>query len=157
MERSVGRRWVLSGVVAFAVLAGPVAAAQASDNDLRQTLNTYAPKIVKDENAVKKGLKEYPKGKSKPLVKALNHEVSDLHSLKKALTHESASSTKGRKGKKDIVKGLGLIATAYGALSRDVQAAHGGAVPASEVNAAVSTDKQGRTKLLAGLHLLSST
>jgi hypothetical protein len=157
VERPVRRRWILSGLVAFAALAGPVAAAQASDNDLRATLNAYAPKIVKDENAVKKGLNEYPKGKSKPLVKALNHEVSDLHSLKKALGHESASSTKGRKGKKDIVTGLGLIATAYTSLREDVQAAHGGAVPATEVDAAVATDKKGRTKLLAGLHLLSAS
>lgn len=156
MPGSLSRRLVLSGLVTCAVLAGPIAAAQASDNDLRTTLNAYAPKIVKDESAVKKGLKEYPQGKSKPLVQALSHEVADLHALNKALKHESASSAKGKKGKKDIVKGLGLIASAYGALRSDVQAAHGGAVPASEVNAAVATDKKGRTKLLAGLRLLST-
>jgi len=157
VPRSVRRRGVLLGAVMCAALAGPVAAAQASDNDLRNTLDQYSPKIVKDETAVKKGLAEYPKGKSKPLIHALKHEVSDLHALKKALSHESASSAKGAKGKKDIVKGLGLIASAYSALDRDVQAAHGGAVPASQVNAAVATDKKGRTKLLAGLHLLSTT
>jgi hypothetical protein len=155
VPRSV-RRSMLLGAAVCAVLGGSVAVAQASDNDLRTTLNTYAPKIVKDENAVKKGLTEYPKGKSKPLVKALNHEVSDLHALNKALSPESASSANGRKAKKDIVKGLGLIATAYTALRKDVQAAHGGAVPASKVDAAVATDKKGRTKLLAGLRLLSS-
>jgi hypothetical protein len=135
---------------------GPVAVAQASDNAIRTTLNHYAPKIVKDETAVEKGLSEYPKGKSKPLIHALGHEVSDLHALKKRLSHESASSASGRKAKKDIIKGLGLIATAYGALRTDVVAAAGGPVPASEVKAAVSTDKNGRKKLLAGLHLLST-
>jgi hypothetical protein len=155
VPRSVRRRCVLPGLVLCAVLAGPVAVAQASDNDLRSTLNAFAPKIVKDENAVKKGLNEYPKGKSKPLLTALAHEVSDLHALNKALAHESASSAKGKKGKKDIVKGLGLIASAYRSLHKDVQAAHGGAVPAPEVNKAVATDKTGRKKLLAGLHLLS--
>jgi len=156
VPRSVRRRLVLSGVLTCAVLAGPVAAAQATDNDLRTTLNTYAPKIVKDEKAVAKGINEYPKGKSKPLVKALNHEVGDLHALNKALKNESGSSAKGRKAKKDIVAGLGSIASAYGALRRDVQAAHGGAVSASKVNAAIATDKKGRTKLLAGLKLLST-
>ena len=67
---------------------------------------------------------------------------------------ESASSAAGSKGKKDIVKGLTLIANAYGALRHDVQVANGGPVPASKVNAAVSTDKKGRKKLLAGLKLL---
>jgi hypothetical protein len=138
-----------------AVLAGPVAAvAQASNNDIRATLNTYAPKIVKDEAAVVTGISDYPKGKPKPLERALRHEVSDLHSLKKTLGHESASSPKGRKAKKEIVKGLMLIASAYSALRADILAVHGGAVPASEVDAAVATDKTGRADLKAGLKLI---
>jgi hypothetical protein len=156
LPRSVRRRWALSGAVLCAVLAGPVAIAQASDNDIRTTLNAYAPKIVKDETAVKTGLSEYPKGHPKPLERALRHEVSDLHALKKALAHESASSAKGRKGKKEIVKGLELIASAYSSLRADVLAVHGGAVPASQVNAAVATDKKGRKKLIAGLGLLQA-
>lgn len=157
MPRSVCRRWILSGVVVCAALAGPIAVAQASDNDLRATLNTYAPKIVKDENAVKKGFTQYPKGKPKPLERALKHEVSDLHALKKALNREKASSAKGRKAKKDIINGLGLIAAAYSSLRADVLAVNGGAVPDSQVEAAVATDKKGRSKLLKGLHLLKVT
>jgi hypothetical protein len=145
---------VLSGVAVCAVFGGPVAVAQASDDTIKATLSAYSSKIKHDEAAVKAGLKGYPKGKVRPLVRALNHEVGDLHALKKALRHESASSKKGRKAKRDIVEGLGLIATAYTALRKDVQAAHGGPVPPSEVDAAVQTDKQGRTKLLAGLKLL---
>ena len=155
MPRAVRRLSVLSGVALSAILGGPLAVAQASDNLLRTTLNSYAPKIVKDENAVKAGLNGYPQGKVKPLVRALNHEVSDLHKLKSKLVHESASSGRGSKAKTDIVKGLGLIATAYGSLRMDVQAAHGGPVPSAQVNAAVKTDKKGRSKLLAGLKLLS--
>jgi hypothetical protein len=148
---------LLSGVALCAVLGGPIALAQASDNTLRATLNSFAPKIVTDENAVKNGLIGYPQGRVKPLVHALTHEVSDLHSLKRKLAHDSASSANGAKAKADIVRGLGLIATAYGALRRDVQNAHGGPVPRSQVTAAVNTDKKGRAKLLAGLKLLSSS
>ena len=154
MPRAI-RCSVLSGVALCAVLLGGVGVAQASDNTLRATLNAYAPKIVKDENHVRNGLIGYPKGKVKPLIRALNHEVADLHKLRSKLSHESASSAKGRKAKKDIVRGLSLIANAYGALRKDVQAAHGGPVAKSKVNAAVKTDKKGRAKLLAGLHLLS--
>ena len=154
MPRSVRRFSLLSGVALCAILGGPIAVAQASDNTLRATINSFAPKIVKDENAVKKGLAGYPHGKVKPLVRALNHEVGDLHSLKRKLSHEHASSAAGRKAKTDIVKGLGLIASAYGALRKDVQAANGGPVPAAQVNAAVNTDKKGRKKYLAGLKLL---
>lgn len=155
MPRAIRRCSVLSGVALCAVLVGGVGIAQASDNTLRSTLNAYAPKIVKDENAVRNGLIGYPKGKVRPLVRALNHEVGDLHKLRSKLSHERASSAKGKKGKADIVRGLSLIANAYGALRKDVQAAHGGPVPKSKVTAAVNTDKRGRGKLLAGLHLLS--
>lgn len=155
MPRAIRRCSVLSGVALCAVLVGPVAVAQASDNTLRSTLNTYAPRIQKDENAVKNGLVGYPQGKVRPLVRALNHEVGDLHALRNKLSHESGSSAKGRKAKTDIVKGLSLIANAYGALRKAVQAAHGGPVPTAKVNAAVATDKKGRKKLLAGLHLLA--
>lgn len=154
MPRGVRRFSLLSGVALCAVLGGPLALAQASDNTIKQTLNSFAPKIVKDENAVKKGLAGYPKGKVRPLTHALKHEVGDLHALKSQLSHESASSASGAKAKTDIIKGLGLIASAYGTLRKDVLAAHGGPVPAAKVNAAVSTDKKGRTKFLAGLKLL---
>ena len=154
MPRALRRCWVLSGVALCAVLAGPVAIAQASDNTMRATINSYAPKIVKDENAVKTGLMGYPHGKVKPLVRALNHEVSDLRALKRKLAHESPSSARGTEAKRLIINGLRLIANAYTALRRDIQAVHGGAVPRAKVAAAVRTDKKGRAKLLAGLKLL---
>ena len=155
MPRAIRRFSVLSGVALCAVLVGPVAVAQASNNTLRATLNHYAPKISKDENAVRNGLIGYPRGKVRPLVRALTHEVGDLRALRNKLKHEKASSAKGRKAKTDIVKGLSLIANAYGALRTAVKAAHGGPVPKAKVNAAVATDKKGRKKLLAGLHLLA--
>ena len=154
MPHAIRRCSVLSGVALCALLIGGVGIAQASDNTLRTTLNNYAPKIVKDENAVKNGLLGYHKGKVRPLVRALTHEVTDLHALRKTLNHEAASSAQGKKAKADIVAGLSLIAAAYSSLRRDVQVAHGGPVPVSKVNSAVKTDQKGRGKLLAGLHLL---
>jgi hypothetical protein len=145
---------VLSGVTLCAVLVGPIAAAQASNNTLRATLNSYSAKIVKDENAVKNGLAGYPQGKVKPLIHALTTEIRDLHALRTKLADDSASSAEGATAKSEIVKGLGLIANAYGALRHDVRLAHGGAVPRDQVAAAVATDQKGRTKLLAGLNLL---
>ncbi len=157
MPRAVRRLSVLSGVALSAILGGPLAVAQASDNSLRTTLNRYAPKIVKDENAVSAGINGYPQGKVTPLVHALNHEVSDLHKLKSKLAHESASSARGAEAKSDIVKGYGLIAKAYVSFRKAVQAADGGPVPSAPVNAAVKTRNKGRSKLLAGLKLLRTS
>jgi hypothetical protein len=156
VPRGVRRFSLLSGVALCAVLGGPIAVAQASDTTIKQTLNSFAPKIVKDESAVANGLKGYPKTRLK-LTHALKHEVGDLHSLKSKLSHDSASSPSGTKAKKDIIKGLSLIATSYGTLRKDVLAANGGAVPKAQVTAAVNTDKKGRKKFLAGLNLLKKT
>jgi hypothetical protein len=147
---------VVLGIATCAVLGGgPVALAHADDNALRATLNSYAPKIVKDEKAVKAGLIGYPQGRVRPLTRALRHEVRDLHTLRFKLSTESPSTTNGGQAKSDIVKGLGLIAKAYSALRLDVLTAQGGPVPLSAVKAAVRTDRRGRTKLLAGLKLLA--
>lgn len=153
MSRTVRRYSFLTGLAICIGLAGPIAAAQASDNTIRGTISDWGPTIKKDETAVEKGLNGYPK--VKPLVKALNHEVSDLHRLQKKLRGERASTSKGRKGKNDVTKGLSLIASSYAALSKDVKQANGAPLPVAEVNAAVSTDKKGRAKLKKGLKLLS--
>lgn len=156
MTRGVRRFSLLSVVVLCAVLGGAIAVAQASDNTITQTLNSFSPKIVNDENAVRNGLKVYPQGKAAPLMHALQHEVGDLHALKSQLSHESASSASGAKARTDIIKGLGLIASAYEALREDILAVHGGPVPAAQVAAAVNTDKEGRKNLQAGLKLLDA-
>jgi hypothetical protein len=156
VPRGVRRFSLLSGVALCAGLGGAIAVAQASDNTLKQTLNSFAPKIVKDESAVTNGLEEYPKGKVMPLTRALQHEVGDLRTLKSRVSHESASTASGATAKKEIIQGLGLIASAYGTLRDDVLAAGGGPVPAAQVTAAVNTDKKGRKKLLAGLNLLGA-
>lgn len=153
MLRGVRRFSLLSGVALCAILGGPIAVAQASDNSLRATLNSFGPKIKKDEHAVKIGLKGYRKD-SRPLTRALKHEVGDLHALKSQLSPEPASSAAGAKAKTDILRGLGLIASAYATLRKDVLAVHGGPVPVAEVNAVQKTDRKGQKIYLAGLKLL---
>jgi hypothetical protein len=156
VPRRVRRFSLLSAVALCAGLGGAIAVAQASDNTLKQTLNSFAPKIVEDESAVTKGLNGYPNGKVMPLTHALQHEVGDLRTLKSRVSLESASSASGATAKKEIIQGLGLIASAYGTLRDDVLAASGGPVPVAQVTAAVNTDKKGRKKFLSGLKLLAA-
>ena len=164
MPRSVRRVSLVSGVALCAILVGPIAGAQASDNAIKSTLNHYGPIICAQQNAsgvcikgeeaaVTNGLKGYP-ASHKRLVRALGHELGTLRALKRALVGESASSARGAKGRSDIIKGVTLIIEAYAALRVDVQVANGGPVPASKVNPIVSTDNRGRAKLRAGLRLL---
>jgi hypothetical protein len=144
--------WITSWIQA---VAPPTPTATTNDDSLRATLNSFAPKIVKDESAIKKGLAGYPKGGVRPLTRALKHEVGDLLALGSQLSQESPSSPAGAQAKADIIQGLGLIALADSSLRQDILAVHGGRVPASQVTAAVGLDKQGRTYLLAGLKLLA--
>jgi hypothetical protein len=141
----------------FGVIGGIVTAARADDNDLRGTLTTDVPNIVKDERTLKDALPEYAHGRAKPLVRALNHEVADLDALRLHLRRESASSARGAKAKSLVVKGLGLMASAYTRLREDVQAAHDGPILLAEVKVAVTMRTRGRTKLLAGARLFGLT
>jgi hypothetical protein len=122
---------------------------------MRGTLNHYAPKIVRDEHAVKNAINEYPQGKVRALPRALRHEVGALRAERFTLMQESPSSAGGALAKADLVTGFGLIARAYSAFRHVVLAADGGPVSASGVNAAARTERNGHRRLVAGLKLLS--
>jgi hypothetical protein len=158
MNRRLRRSPVLSAIAVCAILAGPVAAVQASDSSVRATIDAYNGRIAKDEARIVTTAAIYNKThRPMPLVTALNHEVGDLRALQGKLAHESATTTRGRNGKNDVVKGLGLIATGYTALAKDVRAA--GAqrpVSAAQVSAARSADRKGHNLVVAGLKLLST-
>ena len=154
MPRAIRRFSVLSGLALCAVLVGPVAVAQASDNTLRLTLNSYGTKIANDSRAVKNGFKAYPQGHWRVLTRALKGEVSDLRALKTKLAQERASTARGAKAKREMVRGLSLIVNAFTTLRRDIFAVHGGTVPAAQFNTAKATDAKGRKKFKAGFDLL---
>jgi hypothetical protein len=146
---------MLAAVSACAVLAGPVAGAQASNLTIAKTFKASQSKIDHDEANVLNGFAAYNNGKAAPLEHALRHEVTDIMALRSRIDGESASSTHGDKGKTMIVKGLGMIAFAYSALAAEVQKSSSGhPVSRKTVNATVAADKKGRTKLIAGLKLL---
>ena len=157
MNRLVRRGPMLSAIAACAVLAGPVAGAQASDSTIRATIDAYNARIAKDEARIEKAAAGYDRTRhATPLVNALNHEVGDLHALRTKLARDSGSTAHGRRGTADVVKGLGLIATGYTALARDVKAAGANkSVPTSQVNAARAADRKGHNLVVAGLKLLS--
>jgi hypothetical protein len=157
MNRLVRRGPLLSAIAAGAVLAGPVAGAQASDSSIRSTIDAYNARIARDEARIVSTANTYDHTRQPaPLVNALNHEVSDLHALRAKLARDSGSTPRGRRGRADVVKGLGFIAAGYTALARDVKAAGANKpVPSSQVNAARAADRRGHNLVVAGLKLLS--
>jgi Ni/Co efflux regulator RcnB len=156
MHRSVQRGSVLSAIAACAVLAGPVAGAQASDSNVRSTIDAYNGRIAKDESRILNTAATYDKThNATPLVNALHHEVRDLRALKAKLGRERGSTARGRRGRSDVVKGLGLIAGGYNALAKDVRTA--GAhrqVTSSQLQSARADDKKGHNLVIKGLRLL---
>ena len=116
---------------------------------------SYNARIYKDEASVANGLGAYKARHPAALVRALTHEVADLRTLRDKLSHESASTPRGTRGKHDITTGLGLIAIAYEALALDIKNSSATRpVAQSKVLAAIKTDKKGRDELTAGLKLL---
>lgn len=153
MRHVIRRCSVLTGVALCAVFIGGVGVAQASDNTLRATLNVYGPKIKQDEAAIKAGVKLYEQGKTKPVIKAITHEINDLHALNGKLRHESASTSRDKKAKAELVTGFGLVAAAYTELRSAIKAAHGGLVNATAAKAAATEAHKGQSLIKAGLKL----
>ncbi len=145
-------------VAAGAALAGPVAVAQASDAAIRATIGAYNSRVANDEARIVSAANAYDRNhRPAPLVGALTHEVGDLRALRAKLGRESGSTARGRRGKDDVVRGLGLIASGYSALAGDVRAASAQRpVTATEVNAARAADRRGHNLVVAGLKLLST-
>ena len=166
MPRGVRRFSLLSGVALCAILGGPIAVAQASDNTIKNTLNRFAPIICAretasglctkgEEAAVTSGLKGYP-GSEKRLARALGREVATLQTLKRS--HQRIGflgcRLRGEEGHRQGAQ-PDRVRVQHAAQARARCAR--GPVPAAQVNAAVKTDKQGRKKFLAGLNLLKKT
>ena len=154
MSRSVHRRWALLGVVC-AVFCGPAAVARADNNSLRATLNSYGPKIVRDKAAISKGEADYPKGKWRPLIRALSREIADIHSLESQLSPDPASTDKGRQGKSQILKGLRMIASGETTFVHYLKLAKGGPV-SPKTGPALAEIQKGHKVLKAGLKLLAN-
>jgi hypothetical protein len=158
MHRSVRRGPLLSSIAACAILAGPVAGAQASDSTIRGTIDAYNGRIANDEARILETAATYDKTRdATPLINALHHEVRDLRALRGKLARESGSSARGRRGRADVVKGLGLIATGYSALAKDVSAASASKpVTNGELEAARAADRKGHNLVITGLKLLGT-
>lgn len=153
MFRSIRSSSGLAAATACVALAGPIAAAQASDATIRGTINSTVPKIVKSQAKVLDGLATYDKTRSaKTLITAIKTQNGVLKALKGKLSRESASSANGAKGKADIVNGLGLIVRSNTALAKHLQS--GKPLSHAEANTAITQDKKGNDDLNAGGKLL---
>ncbi len=135
------------------MLAGPVAAAQASDAQIRGTVKADVPKIIKSQAKILDGLATYEKTHSaKPLISASEKQNRVLKALETKLSRESSSTAAGAKGKADIIKGLKLIVGSNTILIKHLQS--GQPLSASQQKAAVSAAKKGNSDLNAGGRLL---
>jgi hypothetical protein len=146
----------LSAVALSAILAGPIASAQASDASIVATINTYAPRLLQDESVALNAEANYSPTKPTPLLKALTKTVKDFDKLAGKLKHETATTARDAKGKNDVLAGSELIATSYRDLVREIKDANASTpVPLTQVAHAVSLAEKGSKKLDRGLALLS--
>lgn len=157
MQRVIRRAPFVSSLAALAILAGPMASAQASDASVRAAINSYNTKITKDEARILRAAATYHKThRSAGLVAALKKEVIDLRALEHKLARQKASTANGHKGQADVIKGLSDIAKGYGSLAKEVKAASASKpVSAASLRAAQSIDKRGHNLVVKGLKLLA--
>ncbi len=145
-----------AALLTCAAVAGPVAAAQASDATIRSTLKTAVPKIEKSQAKLINGLAAYQRTHNPTvLIKAINAQSKTLRALETKVSGQPASSAAGTKGKSDIVKGLRLIVGSNTTLAKELQlSAHHAPVSKAKLKAATTADEKGNRDLNAGTKLL---
>lgn len=143
-------------LAACCALAGPiVTTASASDSSIIQTVNHWSPIVQKDEQKIEHAERTYKNNrKAAPVVAALSHEVSDLHSFVSQLKAQSASSSNGGKGRDDIASGSALIANSYSKFASELQKAGSTGLSRAQINANAKVALAGHKKIVAGVKLL---
>jgi hypothetical protein len=145
-----------ASVLACAAVAGPVAAASASDATLRSVIKTAVPKIEKSQAKLINGLAAYQTTHNPTaLIKAIKGQNTTLKALESKLSGQSASSSNGTKGKADIVTGLRLVIGSNTTLAKELQqSANHAPVSKAKLKAATTADEKGNRDLNAGTKLL---
>jgi hypothetical protein len=145
-------------LVACFALAGPiVATASASDSSIIGVVNRWSPTVQRDEHTIANTEQAYKKNRqARPVVAALNHEVSDLHSFVSQLKAQSASSSNGGKGRDDIASGSTLIAGSYSKFASELKKAGSAGLSQAQINANRKLALAGHRKIVAGVKLLQT-
>jgi hypothetical protein len=110
----VSRRLVVRGLTAAlaaaAMVAGPVAAASASDLTIKIALVHAAPGLHRSDLRLRAAFVRYARThRTGPVVRAIRAQDRDLSALRTRVRRSSASSSDGSRGRRDIIRGLDLV------------------------------------------------
>lgn len=150
------RRLAVASAVTCVAAIGPAAAAHASDATIRSAIKAAVPKIEKSQAKLIDSLATYKKTHNPTaLISAVKAENATLRALETRLSHRSASTTDGAKGKAAIVTGLRLIIGSNTTLAKELQqSARHAPVSKAKLKASIAEDNKGNRDLNAGSKLL---
>jgi hypothetical protein len=151
------RAWVIAGLlIASGALAGPVAGASASDASIKAAFKKYNPKVDIAEGRVLSAAGVYETDHvAAPVETAITESATVLAGLRADVARQSAGRPRVKKAKRLIVKGLGVLISAYGKLKLAYsEKATEPEAAKIEATASVAQVTAGRKQLLAGANLL---
>jgi hypothetical protein len=155
-HRVAARMAAFTAVLCCATLA-PVAAASASSRSIKAAIVSYGAKIEASEAHIETAVKEYEQSHDPAGVEAALGEASAvLSALQSKVAHQSARSSRVKRARAKIVKGLHTIVSGYKVLSK-VYEEKATDPEAAKKDAAhvVVVVKSGKKELNAGVELLS--
>jgi hypothetical protein len=155
VSRRVAVRLLTAVLAASAMIAGPIAAANASDITIQFTLLHAAPGLQRDELRVHAAVERYATThRAGPLVRALRAQDRDLSALQTKVRRTATSSADGSRARHDIVAGLGYILRSnYGVNSHLRRQGAVGLSP-SQLRVAERLARRGETLYRRGVRLL---
>lgn len=110
MSRRSALGLVIAVLSAGAMIAGPIAAANASDTTIKLALLHAAPGLHRSDLRLRAAFARYATThRPAPVVRAIRAQDRDLSRLQTKVRRSSASTTDGSRARRDIVAGLGYV------------------------------------------------
>jgi hypothetical protein len=155
VSRRVAVRLVTAVLAASAMIAGPIAAANASDISIQFTLMRAAPGLQRDELRVRAAVERYATThRAGPLVRALRAQDRDLSALQTKVRRTTASTSNGSRARRDIVAGLGYILRSNYSVNGHLRRQGAAGLSPSQLRVAERLARRGDTLYRRGVKLL---
>jgi hypothetical protein len=147
---------VLAVLAAGAMVAGPIAAANASNIRIALDVQHALPGITRSQLRVKAALEHYSATRSPDrLIAAVRIQDRQLKRLRTRLRRDRASTPKGSRGRRDMLTGLSLILKSNFSINSDLRRHPILGLTKDEARATTRLARRGNADFRRGLRLVA--
>ena len=155
MSRRSAVRLAAALLAAVAMIAGPIAAASASDTTIKLALMHAAPGLNRSGLRLRAALARYDRThRASPVIRAIRAQDRDLFALQTKVRRSSASTRNGTRARHDILLGLGYILRSNYGVNRHLRRQGSAGLSPAQLRTAQRLARRGDALYRRGIKLL---